>query len=179
MQTCVCRRKLAPTADVRDRRQTQCRWCPGPESNRHGLAACGFSYPPRLSPPRTARSGSGVRHDHNCCRQPSQVPAVHSLHLPAPQFAARIGSASPRDLPRGFADFDGIRPGRFRACRSIAQVRCVYQFRHRGIGAKSTGTAPKRGSLHGGIKAPRRQSYKPTQSTKPLALIGPRQTPKE
>src|SRR5471030_976969 len=70
--------------------------------------------------------------------EPPQVPAVHSLHLPTPQWATRIGSALPRASPRGFTDFDGIRPGRFRACRSIAQVRCVYQFRHRGVGGKFT-----------------------------------------
>jgi hypothetical protein len=155
MQTCAGCRNLAPSADVRNRRQLRtraARWCPGPESNRHGLAACGFSYPPRLSPPRHARLGSGVRHDHNRCFKRPQVPAVHSLHLPTPHRADRIGSALPRALPRGFADFDGIRPGRFRACRSIAQVRCVYQFRHRGVAAKSTG-----------INQTLRQSYRSTQ----------------
>jgi hypothetical protein len=104
MQTCTGRRNLAPCADVRDRRQRRfmrLRWCPGPESNRHGLTACGFSYPPRLSPPRHARSGSGVRHDHNRSFEPPQAPAVHSLHLPAPLVAGRIGSALPRALAQG------------------------------------------------------------------------------
>jgi hypothetical protein len=79
-------------------------WCPGPESNRHGLAACGFSYPPRLSPPRCARLGSGVRHDH--CRpiEPLQVPAVHSLRLPvllgaAPDWFGVTSGSSPGDSP--------------------------------------------------------------------------------
>jgi hypothetical protein len=71
-------------------------------------------------------------------QNPPQVPAVHSLHLPTALEADRFGSALPRAVPRGFTDFDGIRSGRFRARRSIAQVRCVYQFRHRGVGAKST-----------------------------------------
>jgi hypothetical protein len=145
------------------------RWCPGPESNRHGLTACGFSYPPRLSPPRCARSGSGVRHDHSGSifdlQIPPQVPAVHSLHLPVPHHADRFGSALPRAVPRGFTDFDGIRSGRFRACRSIAQVRCVYQFRHRGTGAKSTGTGAR-----SGINQPPRQSYRLTKPIRKRAV---------
>ena len=66
-------------------------------------------------------------------RPPPQVPAVHSLHLPASKLRPDWLGVASGFRPRGFADFDGIRPGRFRACRSIAQVRCVYQFRHRGL----------------------------------------------
>jgi hypothetical protein len=92
-----------PSDRCRARLGTCRHWCPGPESNRHGLTACGFSYPPRLWPPRCARLGSGVRHNHNghLVRRPPQVPAVHSLHLPAPRQAGRIGSALPRAVAQG------------------------------------------------------------------------------
>jgi hypothetical protein len=65
--------------------------------------------------------------------QPLQVPAVHSLHLPASSRCPDWLGVASGFGPRGFADFDGIRSGRFRTCRSITQVRCVYQFRHRGL----------------------------------------------
>jgi len=69
---------------------------------------------------------------------------------------AWLGVASARG--RGFADFDGIRSGRFRACRSIFQVRCVYQFRHRGA-RQSTQVAGREASRRppaASVRRPRR-----------------------
>ncbi len=62
------------------------------------------------------------------CRQ---APAVHSLHLPTATMRCWIGSALPRNL-RGFADFDGIQRDVSTLAAQLLQVRCVYQFRHRG-----------------------------------------------
>ena len=35
-------------------------WCPGPDSNRHGVAPEGFSYPLRLSPLRAAANNGRI-----------------------------------------------------------------------------------------------------------------------
>ena len=70
-------------------------WCPGPGSNRHDLAANGFSYLLRLSPPHRLRSGSGVRHDHgescDCVLGPRRP-----LSTPSPAYLPGLGSALPR-----------------------------------------------------------------------------------
>lgn len=87
-------------------------WCPGPESNRHSLAANGFSAPRRLSPPRIARSRPGVRHGRDG-RMPTALGPRRPLSTPA---GANCGAPDWLGVaagfrPRGFADFDGIQRG--------------------------------------------------------------------
>lgn len=79
-------------------------------------------------------SGSGARLHHAGrqagagARRPLSTPSTRGLAA-----GAWLGVASQRPGPcRGFAEFDGIHAGRFRAGCSMTQVRCVCLFRHRG-----------------------------------------------
>src|ERR1700677_2687250 len=92
-------------------------WCPGPDSNRHGLSANGFSYPLRLSPPRCRVRGlecattMAVLGTALGPRRPLSTPASYAISA-----LDWLGVASA--CARGFADFDGLLTSRFRARRS-------------------------------------------------------------
>ena len=126
----------APRARGRRPRRGPAGWCPDPGSNRDGpVKVRRIFVPPRLSPPAAGAAVRGLERAFTMpAARPVQVPAVRSLHLPAPgRETAWLGVASHRPGPgRGFADFDGIHAGRFRAGCSMTQVRCVCLFRHRG-----------------------------------------------
>jgi hypothetical protein len=45
----VCLRICGPWEHRADQQRRLAQWCPGPESNRHGVSPKGFSYSPQLS----------------------------------------------------------------------------------------------------------------------------------
>lgn len=118
-------------------------WCPGPDSNRHGVASEGFSYPLQLSLlgrsqwrgpfgvwtfslPCAYRCATGERLGRG--RQVSTLSARSS-------GCARLSSGlQSRVRGAGSPNLTPFTPAVSAPGAQISQVPCVYQFRHPGSG---------------------------------------------
>jgi hypothetical protein len=86
--------------------------------------------PLRFAPPRSPRLESGVRLDP----RPLPLGPHRPLSTPAKRFALGLARRCLELLEaRGFTDFDGLQQLVSDAAAQVSQVRCVYQFRHRGV----------------------------------------------
>lgn len=112
-------------------------WCPGPDSNRHGVAPEGFSYPLQLSLLRTLRGHAfGVW----TLPLPWRVPSGAALGR-GRQVSTLSRGASAAGLSSGLQARDGapvspnltpFTPGVSDPGAQCSQVPCVYRFRHPG-----------------------------------------------
>jgi hypothetical protein len=111
-------------------------WCPGPDSNRHGVASEGFSYPLQLSLLSLAahlESGLSLCHVPRGTRKSGRGRQVSTLSRVASDSGLSSGLQS-RGVPRGAVspNLTPFTPAVSEPGAQIAQVPCVYQFRHPG-----------------------------------------------